>query len=187
MRIFLTAGILALITSGCTVWSDDRDRRRGDQWVDVQYPTTNVTPSNNVLVDPDLTMNAVGGAGVGVFVEYKKGGAWRIALSCDTAQSTKACTFKLKVTGAAVSEIERSDLPVGDVTANATTIVVDTAVGREIPVLTFQSTQGSPITIDAAVDQVRDSGMFFYISGGQVRGGNGAAVTNPLTFTPAAP
>ncbi len=193
---FIVMMVLGAASSACTVWAEDRDRRgvRGG-FQEVRYPPTDTgtstapeaAPSDNVVVDADMTMNAVGGAGVGVFVEYKKGGFWRIALSCDTAQSTQACAFKVRVSGSALSNVTLTDIPVADVLGSTTALQLDTAVGREIPVLNFQNTAGAPITLEASVDQVRDSGMFFFVGGGAVRGGNSAAVTNPLTFTPSTP
>lgn len=180
--------LCALSASACVVTTGGRDR---DERLATEATTASDAPrvpaSNNVAVDNDRTMNVVGGAGVGVFVEYKTGGSWQVSMSCDTAISSQPCAFQVKVTGAALSELTLSDVPPSDVTSNATTLLLSSDVRLNIPVMSFRSTPGAPITVQAASGAVSDPAMFFFVSGGAVRGGDSRAVVNPLTFTPASP
>src|SRR5579883_97816 len=51
-----------------------------------------------VDVDPNQTMNATPGDGVGVFVQYKTGGHWYVWWTCDTNKSGQPCAFDNTVT-----------------------------------------------------------------------------------------
>src|SRR4051812_10475646 len=111
----VTMGSLGLLASGC-IYDDEAPRqlspdstpytpstpdRSASGTADSVGAPTGVSPSTMLVeVDADQTMNAVGGEGVGVFVEYRRGGHWHIWWTCDTKQSAQICDFSVSAAAA---------------------------------------------------------------------------------------
>lgn len=185
MRAFVLTSLLAFGASACTVWADDRSAPQAQLTTPAASSVS--TAATRVTVDANRTLNAVGGGGVGVFVEYKKGGNWRVAMSCDTDISAKPCAFHLKVSAAAVDDPTVSDIPSADVSSDAVSVTINTTVSSAVPALQLKTEPGAAITVEASVDNVTDPAMYFYVAGGKLHGGDSKAVSNPLSFVPSAP
>lgn len=140
-----------------------------------------------VEVDTDQVMNASPGDGVGVFVEYKKGGAWHVWWTCDTAQSQQACAFTVTVTseGGDLAETKEEGFVTGETFfASGTTGVAKSSVTNEVKGVTFQTSPGAILRVEAQVEGIdsASSSFLFFVQDGKVNGGYEAALPNPLRF-----
>ena len=107
-----------------------------------------------VEIDTDQTMTAVGGEGVGVFIEYAKGGHWHVWWTCDTAQTRQSCDFSVSAAAASgnVSNVDASELAGGFVTTSTPSRVEATSTTTsEVHGIRFDTAPGAIITVDAAV------------------------------------
>lgn len=147
-----------------------------------------------VMVDPDKTMDAAPGEGVGVFIEYGTGGHWYVWWTCDTNVNTQgalACEFALKLTVTqGAMALTASQAPAGAVlTKGAPVREIDatTTTGAEIHSVSFDTEAGAVLTIDAAVGGQRDPRYFFFVQDGQVNGGYTGALSDPIMVQGARP
>jgi len=143
-----------------------------------------------VTVDTDQTLNAAGGAGVGVFVEYSKGGHWHLWWTCDTSQSGQSCDFNITATVASgtLRNVDGSSLPGGFFTSpSPTEIVAKTTTTTDSPALRFDSDPGAIVTLTASVGGVTDGAFLFCVQNGQLNGGFAGKLTNPLELQGSAP
>src|SRR5690242_1712082 len=104
-RAALAVGFSSLLAVGC-VYDNDPPRDLAPGQVGAGGPPGSTSPPGPtgpmlVDVDTDQTMNAVGGDGVGVFVEYAKGGHWHVWWTCDTNKTQESCDFAVTMTVAA--------------------------------------------------------------------------------------
>lgn len=148
-------------------------------------PTEERAPSAPMLVevDADQTMEAVGGEGVGVFIEYFKGGHWHIWWTCDTAQTRQSCAFSVsaEVASGAVSNVDASGLPSErPPTSTPSRVEVTTTTATEIHGIRFDTDPGAIVTVNAAVGGFTDGSFFFFVQDGKVNGGFVGKLTNPL-------
>ena len=149
-----------------------------------------------VDVDPNQTLSASPGDGVGVFTEYKTGGHWHVWWTCDTNMTALSCAFDVKVSvttgsiasaaaqlgdrGDALTQADAQDI---EATANTTTgtdgITFDTVV----------PTGTTPvITLTATINGTADPEFLFFVQKGEVNGGFPASrLTDPLMLEPSTP
>ncbi len=155
-----------------------------------------VTPGNSspspmlVEIDTDQTMTAEGGEGVGVFVEYAKGGHWHVWWTCDTAQTRQSCDFSVSAAAASgnVSNVDASELAGGFVTTStASRVEAKSTTTSEIHGIRFDTSPGAIVTVDAAVGGLKDGSFLFFVQDGKVNGGFAGKLTNPLQFQGNAP
>lgn len=147
------------------------------------------TPTNTapmlVEIDTDKTMDAIGGDGVGVFVEYKAGGHWHVWWTCDTTQSKQSCDFAVSATAASgqLSNVDATELPGGFV-ASPTGSRVDakSTTTTQVHGIRFDTTPGAVITVDAAIGGLKDGAFLFFVQDEQVNGGFKGQLSNPLQF-----
>jgi hypothetical protein len=149
-----------------------------------------------VDVDPNQTMNASAGDGVGVFVEYKTGGHWIIWWTCDTNKTGESCAFDnvvsvSKGTIANVGSMTPGAAPTG-VTQNAPgAIEAQTNTTTGIDGVTFDTplTAGEVpvITVNAQVNGVQNPAWLFFVQDGKINGGTTDMLTDPLMFEPSTP
>jgi hypothetical protein len=149
-----------------------------------------------VDVDPNQTMNATPGNGVGVFVQYKTGGHWYVWWTCDTNVTSESCAFDnvvsvSKGTITNVAGMNPAELSTGvtqkapgaiEALSNTTTgidgVTFDTPLtAGQVPV----------ITVDAKVNGAENGGWLFFVQGGQINGGTHDMLTDPLMFEPSTP
>jgi hypothetical protein len=151
---------------------------------DTGAPAAPVSPAPMLVeVDTDQTMNAVAGDGVGVFIEYRKGGHWHVWWTCDTTQTHQSCEFSVSAAAASgnVSNVDASELPGGFV-ASPTESRVDASSTTTTGVhgIRFDSSPGAVVTIEASVGGLKDGSFLFFVQDGKVNGGFAGKLTNPL-------
>jgi hypothetical protein len=155
------------------------------------YGATAPSPSTMLVeVDADQTMNAVGGQGVGVFVEYRRGGHWHVWWTCDTKQSGQTCDFSVSATAASgnVSKVDATELAGGFVTSpSSSRLEAQATAGQDVRGVRFDTNPGAVVTIEAAMGGVKDGAFLFFVQGGKVNGGYAGKLTNPLQFQGNAP
>jgi hypothetical protein len=150
---------------------------------------TSTTPMV-VQVDTDQTMSATGGDGVGVFVEYAKGGHWHVWWTCDTNQTSQSCDFSVTASAAsgAVSNVDSSQLPGGFLTTpNPGEIDLHSTTTTEVDGVRFDTAPGTVLTVRASVGSLTDGAFLFFVQGGKLNGGFSGKLTNPLQFEPTVP
>ena len=143
-----------------------------------------------VQVDTDQTMNAVGGEGVGVFVEYGKGGHWHVWWTCDTNQTSLSCNFALNITAAtgAITNVDATELGGGLYTSpTASSLATNSTTTTDVKGFKFDTAAGAVITIEASVGSVEDGSLLFFVEDGKVNGGFTGKLTNPLRFEGSTP
>ena len=147
-------------------------------------PTTPGSPSPMLVeVDTDQTMDAVGGEGVGVFIEYAKGGHWHLWWTCDTAQTRQSCDFSVSATAASgtIENVDASELAGGVATSpTASRVEATSSTTTEVHGIRFDTKPGAVITVDAAIGGFKDGAFLFFVQDGKVNGGFTGKLTNPL-------
>jgi hypothetical protein len=159
-----------------------------------QPPTTTASnaPTEPILVkvDPNVTMTATGGQGVGVFNEYKTGGHWHVWWTCDTSRTNQPCAFDVKVTpqSGELSNV-RSDqfVSTDTLTDGAVSLEAVTTTGTNTEGIFFDAVAGVPITLEASVGGLKDGSFLFFVQDGQVNGGYTGQLTDPLMLEGATP
>ena len=214
-RLRFSVSFIALIASAAStaacVYEDDPPRRLRSGDADNNSavrvppassatgaaPTTPASPTAAVNtspmlveVDSDQTMNAVGGEGVGVFVEYQKGGHWHVWWTCDTKATSQTCDFTVSVSSAtgALSNLDPTELA-GGLYSSPTPARLETrsTTASEVRGLRFDTAAGAVITIEAALGDLRDGSFLFFVQDGKVNGGFTGVLTNPLRFQGSVP
>ncbi len=153
-------------------------------------PVNSSTAPMLVEVDADQTMTATGGDGVGVFIEYYKGGHWHVWWTCDTAQTRQSCDFVVSASAASgnISNVDASELPGGFVTASTPSRVdAKSTTTTEVHGIRFDTNPGAVITVEAAVGGLKDGAFLFFVQDGKVNGGFTGTLTNPLQVQGNAP
>jgi hypothetical protein len=147
-----------------------------------------------VVVDPNQTMNASPGDGVGVFVQYKTGGHWDIWWTCDTNKTGQSCAFDniVTVSSGAIANAEGQLLDSSDsITSGAQKIEVTSNTSTGIDGMTFDTPptngQAPIITLDAQVNGVENGGYLFFVQNAQINGGYTGTLTDPLMLEPKTP
>jgi hypothetical protein len=144
-----------------------------------------------VVVDADKTMNVVGGDGVGVFIEYKRGGQWHVTWTCDTAHTNQTCNFDIKLSAnAAIANVRPDKLLASDQQMqNADGSIRITAnTGSNIAGVFFDTPAGAQITVDAGVAGISKTGDYlFFVQDGLVNGNYSGVISNPLMLEPSSP
>lgn len=150
----------------------------------IETPTQNTTPTSVppmlVHLDADRTMSAKGGDGVGIFVEYKTGGHWRVWLACDTNITGDACQMSVTATAQGLTDASG---------AKATTLQKSAVVNKDLVEFSFDADPGATALIVGTVSGVEksDGSYFFFVQDGKVNGGYEGKLTNPLQFQPSSP
>ena len=182
-------GSFAFGATGCTI--DDTNSPPRTQQTGVTPspdpgPTPAPTPAADagvdplvVEVDPDRTMKAEGGQGVGVFVEYASGGKWHLFWTCDTALSGQSCEFLLRVT-ATTGTLTVQDKNVDP----AASFEFESLTKTEVNETYFDAKAGSDVQIEAIIGGEHSSRFFFFVQNGAVNGDYTGILTDPLIFRP---
>jgi hypothetical protein len=182
--------LLATLATGCLVEAGQRGNGNGNGNPDPTPPAA--VPPMVVDIDADKTMNATGGDGVGVFIEYKSGpanGTWHIWWTCDTTRTRESCAFTVR---AALASGVISN-PRGDqlLSADSLALGADGAVTATSTVSTnvagmyFDAPANVRVTVDATLRGVPKTGDYlFFVQNGQVNGGYQGTLTNPLILQP---
>jgi hypothetical protein len=143
-----------------------------------------------VKVDPNVTMTATGGEGVGVFNEYKSGGHWHVWWTCDTTRTNQSCAFDVKVTPVSgeLSNVRSDQFASTDtLTDSAVALEAVTTTATNTEGVFFDAVAGAPITLEASVGGLKDGSFLFFVQDGQVNGGYTGQLTDPLMLEGATP
>lgn len=135
------------------------------------------------VIDTDQVMTADPGQGVGVFIEYAKGGKWHLWWTCDTQQTNQDCQYVVSATASAgnIENIDSAELQ-GGTTASPTASRVEarSTTTNQVHGITFHTNPGAVITVEASVGGIKDGKFLFFVQKGKVNGGFTGKVTNPL-------
>jgi hypothetical protein len=191
---FLVVGVASML-GACVVYEHDSRHEVPTEGVagppsgGVSGGVATASPSSGsatpmlVEVDTDQTMNAAGGDGVGVFVEYGKGGHWHVWWTCDTLKTQQSCDFAVTLSVAAgqIGKLDASELAGGFV-ASPTPSRIDakSTTTTEVDGVRFDSDPGAVLTLQASVGGVVDGAYIFFVQAGKLNGGFAGKLTNPL-------
>jgi hypothetical protein len=149
-----------------------------------------------VDVDPNRTMNATPGDGVGVFTQYQSGGHWNVWWTCDTNKTSLPCNFDVTVTvsGGSITNAVGTALERTDTLTQATpqTLEVTTTTTTAVDGVTFDTvlpagTTTPVITLDAKLNGVEDPTYLFFVQDGNINGNYTGQLTDPLMLEPSSP
>jgi hypothetical protein len=184
--ILLAAAPLAL--GGCIILDDDDGHHGG--WQDDTYePPPPAAEPMLVRIDTDATINAEPGEGVGLFVEYAAGGAWRFWTTCDTNYSNVACTFDVLVSvqqPADLVEFSGYDLDGSDAVElyDLGSVYLAISTGSDIDGLMMTTEPGAIVRLEMYLDGVSQPRFVYWFGDGVLHTG---APTNPVDFEPITP
>lgn len=149
-----------------------------------------------VDVDPNQTMNATPGDGVGVFVQYKTGGHWTVWWTCDTNKTGLSCAFdnlvtvgKGTITNVASMNPAAPSTGVSQTTPQEIEATTTTTTGVDGMTFDTPFTAGEVpvITVDARVNGQENPSWLFFVQDGQINGDTQDTLTDPLMFEPKTP
>jgi hypothetical protein len=151
-------------------------------------PGTASTAAMLVEVDSNQTMNAQPGEGVGVFVEYNKGGHWHVWWTCDTNQGDhQSCDFSVSISAATgnITNVDATELAGGLYSApTPSRLEARSTTTTEVKGFRFDTDAGAVITLEAtlasAQGDIKDGSFLFFVQDGKVNGGFAGKLTNPL-------
>jgi hypothetical protein len=151
-------------------------------------PNTGPTAPMLVKVDPNVSMTATPGEGVGVFSEYKSGGHWHVWWTCDTNRTGQSCAFDVKVTPASgsLSNVRSDQFGSAD-TLTESPLEAVTSTSTNTEGVYFDAVAGVAIKLDASVGGLRDGSFLFFVQDGQVNGGFTGVLTDPLLLEGSSP
>ncbi len=164
----------------CVVETRDR-HDDGRRWSDTPPPANTAGTSTQplrVIVDTDQVMEASPGQGVGVFVEYARGGTWHVWWTCDTTITHRACNFDVRLSSPDALNVVEATASVSQPTPSSVDVSTSTTDGVDQIKLT--TAPGGVLTLEAYVDGVRDPAYIFFVQNGQVNGDYNGSLTNPL-------
>jgi hypothetical protein len=170
------------------------------------YGTSQV-PVQTVGIDTDASLAVDAGKGVGVFVEYGKGGTWHISATCDTLVNTCntpdggcACVWDLVASVDLPQTLTVSDQKTEFDAANDSVSQNDAGSVRvifgdnadNIDGVKLAAPAGATLTLDVFLDGMHDvdlDGTFYgsyiqWVSGGAA---NAGAPSDPVAFAPSTP
>ena len=143
-----------------------------------------------VEVDSNQTMAAQPGEGVGVFVEYAKGGHWHVWWTCDTNKTSQSCDFAVSISAATgnLSNIDATEMA-GGLYSSPTPSRIDASstITTELRGIRFDTDAGGVITVQASLGTLTDGSFLFFVQDGKVNGGFAGKLTNPLRFQGSSP
>lgn len=196
LALFASAALVALGSVAC-VYENEPPRRlsgAGDPPPSASAAPTNPPPSGTapptngspspmlVEVDTDQTMEAIGGEGVGVFVEYRSGGHWHLWWTCDSKLSEESCDFSVKATASGpITNLDAAELRGGFATSpTATEVAATSTTTTEVHGIKFDTAPGAVLTLQASIGGLADGSFLFFVQDGKVNGGFAGRLTNPL-------
>ena len=146
-------------------------------------------PPMVVEVDPNGTLSATPGLGVGVFTQYLSGGHWLIWWTCDTEVTGQSCLFTISVTpmqGAFSNVTDTEDGTTAAVsTPSGLALTSSTSTGRNQ--VTFDAEPGAPIELTTFVEPSPNENYLFFVQSQRVNGGYQGDLTDPLILEPSSP
>lgn len=152
-------------------------------------PTTPTKPTTQTSIDPGKALETKAGDGVGVFVEYQPGGHWHVWTACDTNTSGVSCQFDVFATPVSGGELfnlnaEGLEGKTDTVSKEAGSLHLAASTSIEFDGMTFDSTPGAIVEIEALFDGDADPHVLYWYGDGVLHQG---APTNPIDFKPTGP
>ncbi len=202
LTTFLRLGVpavLAAAMAACTVSTSD-----GGGWSSAGGAPTGVTSDGGVAptgpavtllatVDPNVTMNAQPGQGIGVFTEYDAGGHWHVWWTCDTAITQELCAFDVGVstagaiTNASADQFSSADTLSTPVLADGSSLEARTTTTLTMQGIFFDTAPGATITLSATIGGIANGQFLFWVQAGKINDGYAGTVTDPLMLKGASP
>jgi hypothetical protein len=153
------------------------------------------TPPMLVDVDPNRTMNATPGNGVGVFTQYTTGGHWDVWWTCDTNKTDLPCAFDVTVTvtTGSIANVAGPSLQAGDRLSQSTAQAIElaTTTTSSIDGFTFDTVVPAGttpvITLDAKLSGTDIPQYLFFVQDGEINGNYAGMLTDPLMLAPSSP
>ena len=150
-----------------------------------------------VVVDPNRTMSASPGQGVGIFTEYVTGGHWNVWWTCDTSKTNLPCAFDItvSVTAGTIASVATQSF----VGQEGDSLIVRSSQQIEVTTTTMTTVQGVTfdtvvpdgtipvITLSATLSGQEDGSYFFFVQDGSINGDYQGTLTDPLMFEPQSP
>ncbi len=174
-RSLLSAVLGMLGASGCFVEGGHDD---GHVVRDTAYYTA---------ISSDETLSTELGSGAGLFVEYARGGVWRLWTSCDTALTGHGCAFQIDVASFgridAVDGIELEPYDHVDVFKDGT-LSFYAETDYDSDAIEIFAAPGALLEVAVALDGVVDPSYVVWVGHGSV---NEGAPSSPVVFQPDAP
>jgi hypothetical protein len=138
------------------------------------------------IIDTNQTMDVRPGQGVGVFAEYDTGGNWNVWWTCDSSvdSSNPACAFDVKITAQSgqITNLVNQKLETGDSVTQPTTgsleAITTTSTGTDG--VTFTTTPGAQILVDATIGGEHDGQFIFFVQDGHINDNYAGTVTDPI-------
>ncbi|HSY21857.1 MAG TPA: hypothetical protein VK841_07075 [Polyangiaceae bacterium] len=148
-------------------------------------------PPMVVEVDPNGTLSATPGLGVGVFTQYVSGGHWLVWWTCDTEVTGQSCLFTVSVTPVqgTFSNVELTQdgtmSEVAGTGAPSFALTSSTSNGRNQ--VTFDTQPGASIELSTSVEPSPNENYLFFVQSQRVNGGYQGNLTDPLILEPSSP
>lgn len=181
IRNILRTATMSLCFLSVACGYDNGDRRREDP----AY-TPDVISG---MIDTDAKLTDVE-SGVGVFIEYTKGGTWSLRVGCDTAINDAECFWQIYAytpVGIPITSFQSVDLEKGDILSLKTDgeLWLDAKATVDLDGATFSTEPGEPMTFDVYLDgDSHPEDFIYYINGGKVVNGTKSPV---IELTPTEP
>lgn len=186
-RGMASLGVLGLClgTASCIIIQDE-DTDEGTPWVEEVPPPSQ--PSEvpiTVDIDTGATLTVEPGEGVGVFVEHRGAGEWRISTSCDTNFSGYACGFQLNLVALDLTVLETEELESDDVVTQGSDLVYfDPTTAFDHDGIVLEAEPGAGLRLEVFLDGQSEPRFTYWIGGGILHTG---APSNPVDFRPVEP
>lgn len=179
----LTVGLAGAASTGC--FFIDEGGHHGDE-----MPPDTGSPEpqtiSQVAIQPDQTLNAPPGEGVGIFVEYRADGKWHISTTCDTFYSKAVCSFDMFVSmdpallrTYATDQVEGYD-EVKDLGDGQIEFIADT--DSDTDGLVIEGEPGALLQLEVYLDGSSAEKFVYWVSDDVMHPG---APSNPVQFLPA--
>jgi hypothetical protein len=190
----MIGAVAAVLLVGCVVESSHSRRDGGGTGAGYAGGTTYSNSSAQpmvVKVDPDQTLIATPGNGVGVFTEYRTGGHWHVWWTCDTQITGLSCGYRVAISvgSGVITNLDGQSLKASDQLTQTTTqdVVAATLTASDVSEVFFDASPGESIEVDTQLNGERSGAFLFFVQGGQVNGGYTGTLTDPLILEPLAP
>jgi hypothetical protein len=159
--------------------------------------SSSTTPATPMLVDvdPNATMNATPGNGVGVFIQYQTGGHWNVWWTCDTNKTGLPCAFTntVNVASGSITNLAAQDLESTDslTQPGSQQVVATTNTTTGVDGITFDTPfspgQTPVITLNAQLNGAENGQYLFFVQDGEINGNYAGMLTDPLELEPKTP
>ena len=193
MSAAFLSSVVTMLASGCYYYDESVshvDRHGGcTTCVDNVHDSSSLDTGSDIVrvwIDTDATMTFDEGRGVGVFIEYERGGRWWISTSCDTVYSGYACAFHVDATfdSGIVPEVVYST---GDerIEASLGRLGITQYVAYESQVVGFDVfPSGTSVQFAVYIDGEPETRYTYWVGDNAVHYG---APSNPLELVPSSP